>query len=346
VRGDSSNLKPVDASIFAALQCDGRMPFSALAEFVGVSEVHARRRYAELTTSGAFSVAAVMDPRVLGKAYMSWIGLVVEPHGLDSVTEMFVESPEIDYIVVSSGRYLLMAEALCSSAEELSQLLERVRRHPAVRQTDSFVYLDLIKQQAEIGGDHESGRSRVFRPSELDRALLRELQLDGRASFRQLARRLGVSERLVSTRYRALVDEHQMRVIAIGHPPSLGYEALAWVAIQLAGGVAVADVSRRLADVSNAWYVIATTGHYDLMAELVCRDREHLLDTIATEIGGLDGLARVDTFFYLRLLYRTTAGVWSAGGPGPGQIHSGAPTRAGSSGHNENEVEVAYGQTP
>ncbi len=338
-----SNLKPLDAAIFGALQRDGRMPFSALADAVGVSEVHARRRYNELTAAGAFSVVAVMDPRVLGKEYMSWIGLAVEPHALETITEVLVASSEIDYIVVCSGRYLLMAEAVCASAEELYELLGRLRRHRAVREIDSFLYLDLIKQQAELGGQRESNRSRVFRPNDLDRALLQALQADGRASFRQIARRLRVSERLVSSRYRTLVDEHQMRVIAIGHPPSLGYEALAWVAIQLGGGATVADVGRRLADVASAWYVIAPTGRYELMAELVCRDREHLLGVIEGEIGTLHGVARVDTFMYLRLLYRTTAGAWSAGSPRRGTAGGSGASQAGTIEDNDNPAEVAHG---
>ncbi len=343
IRESNSSLKPLDAAIFAALQRDGRMPFGALADAVGVSEVHARRRYNELTASGAFSVVAVMDPRVLGKEYMSWIGLVVEPYALETVTDVLVASPEIDYIVVCSGRYLLMAEAVCASAEELYELLDRLRRNAAVREIDSFIYLDLIKQQAEPGGEHESNRSRVFRPSEFDRALLRELQADGRASFREIARRLRVSERLVSAQYRTLVDEHQMRVIAVGHPPSLGYEALAWVAIRVAGGVAVADVGRQLADVASAWYVVAATGGYDLMAELVCRDREDLLEVITGEIGVLDGVTRVDTFMYLRLLYRTAAGVWSAGTRQPAQIQGRAAARSRTIEDPENPVEVTHG---
>jgi Lrp/AsnC family transcriptional regulator for asnA, asnC and gidA len=340
---DRSKLKPLDAAIFAALQRHGRMPFSALADAVGVSEVHARRRYNELTAAGVFSVVAVMDPRVLGKEYMSWLGLVVEPYALDAVTELLVDSPEIDYIAVCSGRYILMAEAVCSSAGELSGLLDRLRRHSAVRLVESFVYLDLIKQQAEVGEDHESKRSRAFRPSELDRALLQELQTDGRASFRQIARRLGVSERVVSAQYRALVDQRQMRVIAIGHPPSLGYETLAWAAIELDGRVPVADVGRRLADVSRAWYVVAAAGRYDLMAELVCRDRQDLLDTVTGEIGRLGGVARVDTYVYLRLLYRTAAGVWSAGSSGRTQMDGRDAAQARLSENGDKPLEVARG---
>jgi hypothetical protein len=87
---------------------------------------------------------------------------------------------------------------------------------------------------------------------------------------------------------------------------------------------------------------VAPTGRYDLMAELVCRDREHLLDAIAGEIGSLEGVARVDTFMYLRLLYRTAAGVWSAGSPRRAPIGR-AAGQAGTIDCNDSPLEVAHG---
>jgi hypothetical protein len=49
------------------------------------------------------------------------------------------------------------------------------------------------------------------------------------------------------------------------------------------------------------------------MAEIVCRDRAELLEAITDDIGGIPGVAQVETFLYLRLLYRSTAGAWGVG---------------------------------
>ena len=48
------------------------------------------------------------------------------------------------------------------------------------------------------------------------------------------------------------------------------------------------------------------------MGELVCHDRDHLLATLNDHIGAIEGVETVEVFYYLRLLYRNTAGAWGA----------------------------------
>jgi hypothetical protein len=48
------------------------------------------------------------------------------------------------------------------------------------------------------------------------------------------------------------------------------------------------------------------------MAEVVCRTPDDLLATLSGPIGSIEGVASVEIFPYLRLLYRTPAGAWSA----------------------------------
>ena len=75
----------------------------------------------------------------------------------------------------------------------------------------------------------------------IDVALISELQRDGRASFRDIAARLNVSERAASGRYTRLCEQGVVRLIAVGNPATLGFNAMAWLGINLKDG----GVSRR-----------------------------------------------------------------------------------------------------
>jgi Lrp/AsnC family transcriptional regulator, regulator for asnA, asnC and gidA len=147
----------------------------------------------------------------------------------------------------------------------------------------------------------------------LDIAIVRELERDGRASFRDIARELEVSERAVSGHFTQLVDDGVLRVIAVGNPLNLGFEAMSWLGITLRGDADHDLVCSQLAAVPEIDYVVVPSGRYDLMAELVCRDRAGLLRALTHDVGAISGIAHVESFLYLRLLYRSTAGAWGVG---------------------------------
>lgn len=307
----------IDAAIFRELQVDGRIPFTLLGKRLGVSEAYVRRRVGRLTELDVFSITAVADPRVLGLEYMAWIGLVVQPSAASFVAEALVDLPEVDYVVQSAGSFNVMAEVACRSAPDLHALLASVRRLAGVKRSETFVYLNLFHQQfqwvlgrddVEPRGTGSIGQRAMLEP--LDIRLIQELQRDGRASFRELARRLNVSERLISSRYSRLVSEKVLQVIAVGNPLTLGFTAMAWLGISLAEGADNETVAAALAGAHGIDYVLAPTGRFDLMAEIVCRDKEELLATLEDEIGAIEGIHQVETFFYLRLMYKSTAGAW------------------------------------
>ena len=144
----------------------------------------------------------------------------------------------------------------------------------------------------------------------MDSDIVRELERDGRASFREIARNLSVSERIVSTRFTRLVDDNVLKVIAVGNPLNLGFDSMAWLGISLNGDADHEAVALALASVLAIDYVVTPSGRYDLMAEVVCRDRSEFLATLTNDVGAIPGIAQVESFLYLRLLYNSTAGAW------------------------------------
>jgi Lrp/AsnC family transcriptional regulator for asnA, asnC and gidA len=133
---------------------------------------------------------------------------------------------------------------------------------------------------------------------ELDRAIVEALQVDGRASFREIARALGVAEGTVRNRYDRLSDAGVLDVVGVTNPLALGFDAMAMVGITTSGrSQAVADAIAELEEIS---YVVIVAGQFDVIAEVVCRDHAHLLET-TERLGTLNGVVATNTFVYLKL---------------------------------------------
>ncbi|MGH9262926.1 MAG: Lrp/AsnC family transcriptional regulator, partial [Acidimicrobiales bacterium] len=74
----AAGVDPVDRRIVAALQRDGRRPFTAIARDLGISEAAVRQRVARLQTAGVMQVVAVADPMTLGFKTMAMVAISVD----------------------------------------------------------------------------------------------------------------------------------------------------------------------------------------------------------------------------------------------------------------------------
>ena len=132
---------------------------------------------------------------------------------------------------------------------------------------------------------------------ELDRAIIEALQENGRESFRRIAARLEVSEGTVRARYGRLVADGVLQVVAVTNPLGLGFDQ-AMIGVKTNGppGPVADEISRW----PEADYVVVTAGRFDLVVEVVARDRQELLE-LTNRMRALDGVASTETFFYLEM---------------------------------------------
>ena len=149
---------------------------------------------------------------------------------------------------------------------------------------------------------------------ELDRSIIEALQKSGREPFRRIASRVGVSEATIRARYGRLVEDGILQVTGVTNPLGLGFEAQAMVGIRTAGPPA--RVAEEIGSWNEAGYVVITAGQFDLLVELVCADRRHLLE-LTNRIRELEGVVSTESFLYLDLwkqLYDWGARVQDGGG--------------------------------
>jgi Lrp/AsnC family transcriptional regulator for asnA, asnC and gidA len=147
----------------------------------------------------------------------------------------------------------------------------------------------------------QPARGPVSRPRKLDdvdRGIIVALQRNGREPFRRIAADLAVSEATVRARYARLVDDAILQVTGVTNPLGLGFDAQAMVAVRTAGSPE--PVAEEIARWDEAGYVVITAGQFDVLVELVCTDRRHLLE-VTSRIRSLDGVTSTESFLYLEL---------------------------------------------
>jgi Lrp/AsnC family transcriptional regulator, regulator for asnA, asnC and gidA len=144
------SLDTVDRGIIEALQENGRAPFRAVAQRVGIAEATVRARYARLVDDGILQVTGVTNPLGLGFEAMAIVGLKTTGNP-EHVADALVDWDETSYVVVTTGRFDVLVEVVCVDRHDLLDLTNRIREVDGVVTTETFLYLDLAKQTFSWG---------------------------------------------------------------------------------------------------------------------------------------------------------------------------------------------------
>ncbi len=136
--------------------------------------------------------------------------------------------------------------------------------------------------------------------SGVDKAIIEQLQEDGRRPYTEVAAAVGLSEAAVRQRVRKLIDTGVMQIVAVADPLRVGFSLMALVAVRAEGDLL--KTAEALAAVPEVIYVVLTAGSFDLLVELVCADHDHLLKLLNETIRTIPGVTRTETFTYLRVV--------------------------------------------
>jgi Lrp/AsnC family transcriptional regulator for asnA, asnC and gidA len=135
---------------------------------------------------------------------------------------------------------------------------------------------------------------------EIDLQIIKILNEDGRASFARIAQTLGVSPGMVRQRYNRLVKEGVVQVVAITNSMQMGLTTMAQIGVKV-DVKHMREIAAQIADFEEVIYLVLLTGSYDLFVEVVCRDKEHLLDFLTNKLHSVEGVREAETFIYLRI---------------------------------------------
>lgn len=137
----------------------------------------------------------------------------------------------------------------------------------------------------------------------IDRCLIALLQVDGRLSHTDLARRLAIPEATVRRRIKRLLDDGIIQIVALPEPHRIGYGVHAIVGLRLQPGK-TASVLAVLKPLRQVRYIGVTAGTYDIVIETFFQNNDELREFLTDTLGQIPGLRGTETSYVLDIAKR------------------------------------------
>jgi DNA-binding Lrp family transcriptional regulator len=313
-------LDVLDHRIIHALYLDGRMPFSRMAEVLGVSEQTIARRYRRMRNEDAMRVVGQLDSQRLGRS--DWaVRVRCTPDVALSVATALAKRPDTAWVQLTSGG----TEIFCmvnahDEQQRTALLLEQLPSSSRIVGLDAYCLLHVFTSDTsgppgaegltpeEVDRITPPRRDTTSDPggssgelSEEDWQLVRALEEDGRATHRELAARTNRHESTVRRRVDELVASGMLYFDLDLDSGLLGLRsrAILWVSVAPS---ALMHVGAALTDYREVPFVAATTGPTNLVATVACHDDIALFEFLTREIAGLEGVSHLETSPVIRSL--------------------------------------------
>ena len=142
-------------------------------------------------------------------------------------------------------------------------------------------------------------RAVVVGLDDVSKAIIEQLQEDGRRPYATIGKAVGLSEAAVRQRVQRLIESGVMQIVAVTDPMQVGFPRAAMIGVRVEGDIEA--VAEQMAAMSEVDYLVITAGGYDILAEVVCEDDDHLLEVINRRVRAIPDVRQTETFVYLKL---------------------------------------------
>ena len=283
-------LDAVDAALMRALQGDGRATFQALADSVGLSRTAVRARVRRLVQSGALRIVGVLHAGIVGMEVLSHVSFRVSgPVG--PLMEALGEREAVTFAAQTAGRFPAVAQVRVADDASLNKELAELRSMPGVDGLEVF-------RTGSVFKDAHSG-VRELRDIELDALdwrLVRRLLKDGRASYADLARQVGLSQAAARSRVVRLLKSGVVHVTALVEPSAVGANEQLGLGLRCRGDAEA--LGAVLAAMGRVSFLTSGFGRYDLIGTLTAPERCQLVEALES-VRLTPGVTHVETWEYL-----------------------------------------------
>jgi DNA-binding Lrp family transcriptional regulator len=290
-------LDVVDEAIVELLEVDGRLTHREIARKVGLSRSAAAARVQRLVTTGQVVVRGVVHPEVIGRGVLAHVSLVLRGPAAPVAAEI-ARRDDVPFLSLTTGRHGLVAEIRAASVREIDRTISQLRSLDGVAGVDTLTYVEVVRDVVGPVGDV---RTEV---DDVDLALLRALQEDGRASYVDLAAVVGLSPAGARRRVVRLVDAQVVRIGAVVRHSGQDRQSALGFGVRLNGDHH--DVVERLAAMPSAIFVARTFGRFDVLVTVRAFSAAQLVELLDT-VRALPGVSELESWAHLEVVKESYA---------------------------------------
>jgi Lrp/AsnC family transcriptional regulator for asnA, asnC and gidA len=148
---------------------------------------------------------------------------------------------------------------------------------------------------------NENSSSQIYDLDDVDLKIIEALRGDGRIAFSQIAEQLSVSPGMIRMRYNRLVEMGYLKVVAISNPLRMGFKTMAMIGVRVDGDKML-TAADEISNFEEVVYLVVTSGRYDILVEVMCRDHKHLLEFLTKRLYTVAGVRQSESFVHLKIV--------------------------------------------
>ena len=134
----------------------------------------------------------------------------------------------------------------------------------------------------------------------IDKKILKMLMENSRRPILEIAKNIGISGAAIHQRLRKLEKNNLIIGSSIKvNTKILGYTTMAFIGIFLDRATNNKTVVNQLKEIKEILECHYTTGDWSILAKLICKDNEDLMEILTKKIQTINGVARTETYISL-----------------------------------------------
>ena len=303
------NIGEIDAKILWELLNDARKDFSKIAEECGITRNAVWKHYNLMKKAGII-VGTILQINYEHFGYEA-IALMIFHTKSDEtgqIRENIQKIPNVIGIFSLELQSYLMVFATLRKLSELSKLKVQIEQESSAEDFRTHVWTSIknIPENLSFGLPAKTTEAYKKKPQstiesidtkrkidETDLLIINQLIQNGRKSFRKIAKEIGVTTDTVARRFRKLKRNSTIKTIIQIKPSKIGYCALLECNLAFKSQRDSLRAMDTLAKLPDVYWIVATSGVYDLHVWVLIRDIKHLL-TVHDEIRELPGTSKME----------------------------------------------------
>ena len=140
----------------------------------------------------------------------------------------------------------------------------------------------------------------VIKLDGIDKKILQMLMENSRRPILEIAKNIGISGAAIHQRLRKLEKNNLIIGSSIKvNTKILGYTTMAFIGIFLDRATNNKTVVNQLREIKEILECHYTTGDWSILAKLICKDNEDLMEILTKKIQTINGVARTETYISL-----------------------------------------------
>ncbi|GGB05212.1 AsnC family transcriptional regulator [Brucella endophytica] len=149
------DLDPMDRKILRALQDNGRLTNTELAEYINLSQTATAERVKRLTRDGyILGYAARLSPRLLNRSMLVFVEIKLDrttPEVFDIFAEATRKNPDVMECHMVAGGFDYLVKARVADMEHYRRFLsDALLSLPGIRETHTYAVMEEVKETANI----------------------------------------------------------------------------------------------------------------------------------------------------------------------------------------------------